>query len=160
MGFESQVEAILERAEFEDSYRVRVSGPKDQPTLSIPMVGSIRLFYTGSGEDHYSVHMLRGEQPGAGSVLYFAALLWVLKLGIKGTLGKLSSDLTLSPDATRARRRFQRLYRSFLYVLPHPDADSVKVHRGDGTDFRRPARSDEASMWRLRKMPPVDFEFV
>lgn len=155
-----KLSAILETVNFEDSYKVSVSGYQDQPTLTIPGVGSIRLFYSGSGRPHYSVHHIGGDQRGAGTVLYFAALDWALRHGIKDAQGLLSSDLTLSPDATRARLRFQKKYDHYLITYPHPDQDSVKVHRNDKTDWRRKATDEEAMMWRLQRLGPFVFEYA
>jgi len=145
---------------FEDNYTVYTSGYHDQPVLNIPAVGFIRLFYSGSGRPHYTVHMIKGEQPGAATVLYFAALEWALEHGIKDAQGLLTSDLTLSPDAIRARLRFQSKYDYYLMTFPHPDQDSVKVHRGDNTDWRRQATDEEAMMWRLRRRGPFQFEYI
>lgn len=148
----------LETANFQDSYAVTVSGYGDQPVLEIPEVGFIRLFLTQG--DYWVVHMIRGEQQGAGTVLYFAALLWALteKKFSRSTHGRLISDTTLSPDAIRARNRMQQQYGDYLYITEHP-SDSVKVHRGDSSDWRRPATSEEATTWRLKKMPPFEYEF-
>ena len=150
---------LSESVDFASDYDVVVSGYHDQPTLEIPDVGFIRLFYSGSNFPHYTVHMLRGETPGAATVLYFAALDWALRHGIKDAHGQLASDLTLSPDAVRARARFQSKYDYYLYISPHPDYDSVKVHRGDNTGWRRKATEDEAALWRLRHEAPFGFQY-
>ena len=152
--------AILETVRFEDSYTATVSGYQDQPTITITGVGQIRLFYSGSVRPHYSVHHIHGEQPGAGTILYFAGLDWALRYGIKDAQGLLASDLTLSPDAIRARLRFQNMYNYYLMTIPHPDEDSVKVHKGDNTDWRRPATNEEATMWRLQREAPFAFKYV
>ena len=149
---------IHENIDFQDSYRVFVSGTGDQPVLKIPTVGMVRLFYSGVPRPHYSVHYIKGEQRGAGTILYFAALDWVLRHGIKDAQGLLASDSTLSPDAIRARVRFQQMYDHYIYTYPHPD-DNVKVHRDDGTDWRRPATDEEAMMWRLRREAPIAFDY-
>ena len=155
-----KLSAILETVDFQDAYKVAVTGYQDQPTLAIPGVGSIRLFYSGSGRPHYAVHHIGGDQRGAGTVLYFAALDWALRHGIKDAQGLLASDLTLSPDAIRARLRFQDKYDYYLMTYPHPDADSVKVHRNDKTDWRRRATEQEAMMWRLQRLGPFLFEYI
>ena len=157
----------LETVEYPmDKFIVHVIAPyKDQPTLKIDNWGSIRLFYSGE-PPHWVVHMIRGEQRGAGTLLYFAALLWAIDKGEKilgtepKTLGRVASDSTLSPDAVRARQTMQTKYGDYLYILPHPNADGVKIHRNDGSDWRRKATDQEATMWRLKKMPPFEFEFV
>lgn len=154
-----RLDTISEVAQLEDKYTVLVSGYDDHPQLSIPGLGRIRLLFSG---DHWVVHNIRGEKAGAGTVLYFAALWWAMTVDdrfAKDTYGKVASDLTLSPDALRARRRMQTQYGDYLYLMPHPDLESVKVHRGDGTDWRRPAESEEAMMWRLKKEPPFAFEY-
>jgi len=138
----------------------------DQPVLTIPGWGYIRLFYSGH-PPHWEVHMIDGERDGAGTVLYFAALWWIItkgdkmleKYGHEPTGGKLSSGLTLSPDAVRARIRMVQQYGDYIYRLPHPDPESVKVHRNDGTDWRRPATPEESDVWRLKKEPPFEFNF-
>lgn len=155
-----ELRTISEVVNFSDEYSVRISGYQDHPTLTIPKVGFITLFYSGSSFPHYVVHMIRGEQPGAATVLYFAALDWILRHGIKDAKGQLASDLTLSPDAVRARLRFQDKYEYYLYISPHPDYESVKVHRGDNTDWRRKASDDEAALWRLRRTGPFEFEYI
>lgn len=150
-----------------EQFVVRLHAPYiDQPTLSIDGWGSIRLFYSGTPEPHWVVHMIESSKPGGGTLLYFAALLWALDRGDKllgkepKTLGRVASDSTLSPDAIRARLRMQNQYGDYLMVMPHMNADSVKVHRKDGSDWRRPATAEEAATWRLKKMPPFDFKFV
>lgn len=150
---------LSESVEFANDYDVEVSGYFDQPTLEISGVGFIRLFYSGSHFPHYIVHMIRGEITGAATILYFAALDWVLRHGIKDAKGQLASDLTLSPDAVRARTRFQTKYDYYLYISPHPDQDSIKVHRGDNTDWRRKATEEEATLWRLRRIAPFEFHY-
>lgn len=152
---------IHETARFEDSYRVTVSGYGDQPILEITGVGFIRLFLSGGfGQDipeHWVVHMIKGEAKGVASVLYFAALLWIMKYS---DIHLLASDSTLSPDALRARNRLQSQYADYLYIMPHPYADGVKVHRGDNSGWRRKATTEEATMWRLKKMPPFEYEYI
>jgi hypothetical protein len=150
---------LSESVEFAGDYDVAVSGHQDQPTLEISDVGFIRLFYSGSNFPHYTVHMIRGETPGAATILYFAALDWALRHGIKDAHGQLASDLTLSPDAVRARTRFQTKYDYYLHISSHPDSESVKVHRGDNTGWRRKATEDEASLWRLCRLGPFEFRY-
>lgn len=155
----------MESVNFPTEFTVKVQKTYlDQPTLEIEGWGFIRLFYSS---DIWIVHMLRGEQPGAATPLYFAALWWALVNGdnmlkqhrLKPTYGQLASDSTLSPDAIRARVRFQQMYHDYLDVSKHP-SDNVQVHRGDGSDWRRPATDLEASVWRLKKRPPFEFMFV
>ena len=154
-----KLQNIIESVHFEDTYEVMVSGYQDQPILEISGVGFIRLFYSGSNFPHYMVHMIRGEQSGAATILYFAALDWALQHGIKDAHGQLASDLTLSPDAIRVRTRFQKQYNHYLYISPHPDYDSVKVHKGDSTDWRRKATEEEAQLWRLRRTAPFEYRY-
>lgn len=143
--------------EFQDSYDVKVGGYVDHSTLDIASLGFIRLFFSGLYVPHYEILMIKGESPGAGTVLYFAALDWALRHGIKEADGWVASGSTLSPDAIRARNRFQSLYGEYLEERPHPDVEGVSVHRGDDSDWRRPATDDEANMWRLRKTAPFKF---
>lgn len=112
--------------------------------------------------------MINGTNKGAGTILYFAALLWVLTEGEKRLLahkeeptgGVLACDSTLSPDAIRVRNRMQTQYGDYLYIVPHPNAEEIKVHRSDNTNWRRAATSEEATMWRLKKLPPFEFKFI
>lgn len=152
----------IEEIEYRDfEFEVYVTGYEDQPTLTIPGQGSIRLFLSGAfGKEipeHFVVHMIKGDVKGAGTILYFAALMFALKFGVKN--GYLAADSTLSPDAIRARQRMQQQYSDYLYILPHPYADSIKVHRNDGSNWRRMATPEEATMWRLKNTPPFEFNF-
>lgn len=160
---DDEIKAIRDKApsqvKFKDEYKARVSGYGDQPTIEIPGVGFVRLFLSGGDQPHYAVHMIRGDRPGSGTVLYFAALDWALRHGEKTAMGRVASDLTLSPSAVDARVRFQDRYGEYLYQFDHPDEDGVKVHRGDGSDWRRKATKEEARMWRLKKLPPFDVSF-
>jgi hypothetical protein len=159
------------KVEYPGEFTVKVDAKHiDQPTLIIDSWGQIRLFYTGGygGEPHWIVHHIRGEKPGAGTILYFAALLWALSHGDKLLIahrekpakGVLSCDSTLSPDAIRTRNRMQTQYADYTRVIPHQDPEEVRVHRGDNTTWRRKATPEEATMWQLVKQPPFEFTFV
>lgn len=159
MAKEMRLAALYEHADLQDSYEVFVSGTGDQPILEIPSVGMIRLFYSTVGLPHYSVHYIKGEQRGAGTILYFAALDWALRHGIKNAHGLLSSDTTLSPGAVRARLRLQNMYGEYLYTYPHPEAGRVNVHKNDDLFWNRPATEEESTMWRLKKLAPFEFQY-
>lgn len=157
--------------EFPDEFTVRVDQKyADQPVLEIPKWGFVRLFYSSLDEERscWRTHMIKGEQPGAGTVLYFAALWWVLTEGdklttkhkLKPTYGVLACDSTLYPDAIRARTRMESQYGQYLYIDDHPDISEIKVHRADGTVWRRPATHEETHLWRLKTRPPFEFKFV
>jgi hypothetical protein len=168
MNFKNWLEAVMQ---FPDEFVVHVNKKYiDQPSFEIPEWGYIRLFYTSLDlERHcWQIHMIKGEQDGAGTVLYFAALWWALIEGDKlltahrqkPAYGVLCSDSSLSPDAVRARMRMESQYGDYLDIENNPDISGIKVHRGDGSDWRRKATHDETNMWRLKKRPPFEFKFV
>ena len=127
---------------------IKIDGTGDQPYLTSDEWGYIKLFYDGE-QKFYTVHMIQGKKPGAGSVLYFAALWWLIKQpAIKGGLGQLGSDTVLSPDAYRARQNFENRYKDYLYTIP--SQKEVKLHNGT---------SVQSNVWRLRKEPPMEFTF-
>ena len=162
----------LEAVEFDQEYIVKVTPSVDMVVLEIDGWGYLRLRYSYSGWEetkqyHWTIYMISGDRPGAGTVLYFAALLWAYskgdsylkKLRLDPAGGLLACDSTLSPDAIRARARMQRDYGEYIEVMPHPDAGDIKVHRDDGTDWRRKATAEEATIWKLKEIPPWIFRF-
>lgn len=129
-------------------FTIKISGTGDQPYLENDEWGYIKLFYDGE-QKFYTVHMIRGKKPGAASVLYFAALWWLIKQpAIEGGLGQLGPDTVLSPDALRARQNFETRYKDYLYIIP----SRKKVRMQDGTPV-------QANVWRLSKEPPMEFSF-
>lgn len=152
------IEDQMLRSQLENpEYEVVITGKTiDQPTLEIKNIGSIRLYWNTK---YYSVHSIKGESKGAGTILYFAALEFVVKYAIKPVNALLASDTTLSPDAIRTRKRIQDHYGQFITVYPHPELKNVKKH--NWTDERLPATPEEASMWRLRTLNhPFYFKFI
>ena len=153
----------LESVEYPNEvFNVSVSNWEDQPVLEITGWGMIRLFMTGKNRydgspklEYYTVHMIDGSRPGAGSLLYFAALEYITK---HTKIHWLASDSTLSPDALRARSRMQSQYKDYIEIAPHPE-ENIKVHRNDRTSWRRQAEPNEATMWSLKKESPFKFVF-
>lgn len=169
LPFTKWLEAVVK---FEDRYTVLVKvKDSNRVELTIPDWGVVQLKHNYSGYPdktyYWTVWNIYGDQPGAGTVLYFAALLWVYmradkhyaKYDLESADGWLACDSTMSPDAIRARNRMQTDYGNYIEVKPHPEPDDIKVHRGDGTDWRRKAAPEEATMWRLKEVPPFKFKF-
>lgn len=163
--------SLYDDREFNDEIKVQVDlRYPDQPKLEIRDWGYIRLFYSGSSfeKPHWQIHMLKGRKAGAGPLLYFAALWWALTEGDsilkdhkeKPTNGLVVADTSITLDAARSLQRMTQRYGDYLYTMPHPNLDSVKINRADGSDWRRPAKPEEAPMWRLKKEPPFEFKFV
>ena len=148
------------RSNLEDTpYDVHVDNSGFGPHLKIDGIGEIYLYLNDSvDKPYYSIHLIKGLTKGAGTVLYFAALEYILRHGLREAHGKLASDTIVSSDAMRVRKRMQDYYGDYLYVFPHPEASSVKVHNW-GVD-RRKATPEEAVMWRLKKLPPFTFNFI
>lgn len=151
------------RLELENQdYDVYVRGSfSDQPLLEIDKVGSIRLLMAGpiSRPTYYTVHSINGKSKGAGTILYFAALEFVVKYGIRSANGLLASDTTISSDAVRARKRIQDNYGKYISIHQHPDINHAKTH--NWTDERFKATPEEASMWKLKTLGhPFNFNFI
>jgi hypothetical protein len=101
--------------------------------------------------------MISGETPGAGEILYFAGLEWILRYGIKDAHGLLASDTVISSKAAKSRIRFQNNYSDYIYTYQHPDFNNTKIN---DRNTKRPASEYEAAMWRLKMLPPYEFVYT
>ena len=150
----------LLKARLEDEpYDVHVNNIGFGPHLQIDGIGEISLYLNSENDKpYYNVNLLKGLTRGAGTVLYFAALEYILRHGLREANGKLASDTIVSSDAIRARKRIQDYYGEYLYILTHPVGGAVRVH--NWSSDTRVASSEEATMWRLKKLPPFTFNFI
>ena len=101
-------------------YNVYVDNKGFGPHLKIDGVGEILLYLNNVDKPYYNVNNIKGETHGAGTILYFAALEYILRHGLRKAVGQLASDTIVSSDAIRARKRLQDHYGDYLYIYPHP----------------------------------------